>query len=105
MQAYLGGASLIEAYWKSVARPGEGLFIGEPLTAPFARKMIRFAGDAVTLPAGLIASGRYQVQVADFPVGPYRDSGRALSVSDTARPTSLDALEQTHLRLVRLVGR
>jgi uncharacterized protein (TIGR03790 family) len=34
---YLQGASAIEAYWKSVAWPQQGLFIGEPLAAPFAR--------------------------------------------------------------------
>jgi uncharacterized protein (TIGR03790 family) len=33
---YLGGETLIEAYWKSVLMPGQGLFIGEPLAAPFA---------------------------------------------------------------------
>lgn len=34
---YLQGASAIEAYWRSVAWPQQGLFIGEPLAAPFAR--------------------------------------------------------------------
>jgi len=33
---YLRGSSLIEAYWKSVAWPGQGIFIGEPLAKPFA---------------------------------------------------------------------
>jgi uncharacterized protein (TIGR03790 family) len=32
---YMIGETLIEAYWKSVAWPGQGLFIGEPLAAPF----------------------------------------------------------------------
>jgi uncharacterized protein (TIGR03790 family) len=32
---YWRGATLIEAYWKSVATPGQGLFIGEPLAQPF----------------------------------------------------------------------
>ena len=32
---YLRGDTLIEAYWKSVAMPGQGIFIGEPLAAPF----------------------------------------------------------------------
>jgi uncharacterized protein (TIGR03790 family) len=32
---YLHGDTLIEAYWKSVAMPGQGIFIGEPLAAPF----------------------------------------------------------------------
>lgn len=35
MRHYLQGETLIEAYWKSVAMPGQGIFIGEPLAAPF----------------------------------------------------------------------
>ncbi len=35
MKRYLRGETLIEAYWKSVQRPGQGVFIGEPLAAPF----------------------------------------------------------------------
>ncbi len=34
---YLQGETLIEAYWKSVQMPGQGIFIGEPLAAPFLR--------------------------------------------------------------------
>jgi uncharacterized protein (TIGR03790 family) len=33
---YSRGDTLLEAYWKSVAMPGQGLFIGEPLARPFA---------------------------------------------------------------------
>lgn len=36
MYQYLRGSSLIEAYWKSVAQPGQGIFVGEPLAKPFA---------------------------------------------------------------------
>jgi uncharacterized protein (TIGR03790 family) len=32
---YLRGDALLSAYWKSVAMPGQGLFIGEPLAQPF----------------------------------------------------------------------
>jgi len=35
---YAQGATAIEAYWKSVAWPLQGVFIGEPLAAPFARR-------------------------------------------------------------------
>jgi len=38
---YLSGDTLIEAYWKSVAMPGQGIFIGEPLAAPFRRQPAR----------------------------------------------------------------
>jgi uncharacterized protein (TIGR03790 family) len=31
MRRYLGGETLLEAYWKSVAMPGQGIFIGDPL--------------------------------------------------------------------------
>lgn len=36
MYHYLRGSTLIEAYWKSVAQPGQGIFVGEPLAKPFA---------------------------------------------------------------------
>jgi uncharacterized protein (TIGR03790 family) len=32
---YTHGETALEAYWKSVAMPGQGLFIGEPLSRPF----------------------------------------------------------------------
>ncbi len=32
---YLAGNSLVEAYWKSVYWPAQGLFVGEPLAAPY----------------------------------------------------------------------
>ncbi len=35
LRHYLDGNSAIEAYWKSVAWPAQGLFIGEPLAAPY----------------------------------------------------------------------
>lgn len=34
---YLRGVSAIEAYWRSVAWPAQGVFIGEPLAAPYRR--------------------------------------------------------------------
>lgn len=37
LQHYLNGASAIEAYWRSVAWPAQGVFIGEPLAAPYRR--------------------------------------------------------------------
>jgi uncharacterized protein (TIGR03790 family) len=33
---YLRGETLIEAYWKGVAMPGQGIFVGEPLASPYA---------------------------------------------------------------------
>jgi uncharacterized protein (TIGR03790 family) len=36
MQHYLSGETVLEAYWKSVRMPGQGLFVGEPLARPYA---------------------------------------------------------------------
>jgi uncharacterized protein (TIGR03790 family) len=38
---YLQGSTAIEAYWKSVAWPQQGLFVGEPLAAPFSAPFAR----------------------------------------------------------------
>jgi uncharacterized protein (TIGR03790 family) len=35
---YSHGETALEAYWKSVAMPGQGLFIGEPLARPYAAR-------------------------------------------------------------------
>jgi uncharacterized protein (TIGR03790 family) len=38
LKHYVQGNTAIEAYWKSVAWPTQGLFIGEPLAAPYRRR-------------------------------------------------------------------
>jgi len=35
LRHYVQGASAIEEYWESVAWPTQGIFIGEPLAAPY----------------------------------------------------------------------
>jgi uncharacterized protein (TIGR03790 family) len=37
MRHYLAGDTALEAYWKSVATPGQGLFVGEPLSRPYGK--------------------------------------------------------------------
>ena len=38
---YLSGETAVEAYWKSVAWPAQGVFIGEPLAAPYCLSCAR----------------------------------------------------------------
>jgi uncharacterized protein (TIGR03790 family) len=40
MRRYLDGETLLEAYWKSVAMPGQGLFIGDPLARPYGAHVV-----------------------------------------------------------------
>ena len=44
IENYIKGDSLIEAYWKSVAWPGQGLFVGEPLASPYAKPAVTKVG-------------------------------------------------------------
>ena len=62
---YLRGETLIEAYWKSVAWPGQGLFIGEPLARPYAQESssgIDAAGALWLQTRNLRRAARYDVQ-------------------------------------------
>ena len=62
---YLRGATVIEAYWKSVAWPGQGLFVGDPLARPYAHAMTAAVDAEGTLQmrSGALRPGaRYQLQ-------------------------------------------
>ena len=39
VSSYFGGATALEAYWKSVRTPGEGVFVGDPLTRPYGTRV------------------------------------------------------------------
>jgi hypothetical protein len=68
---YLQGETLIEAYWKSVQMPGQGVFIGEPLARPFGGYEVSRAGDSYTVHTRSLRPGRYAVMAADSVVGPF----------------------------------
>lgn len=55
---YWRGATAIEAYWKAVQWPGQGLFVGEPLAQPFR--------DA---PSFSIVAGEYQIKTRSLRPG------------------------------------
>ena len=69
---YIQGETLIEAYWKSVAMPGQGIFIGEPLANPFAGHEISPTKDALIIRSHSIPLGRYTILGALSGIGPYR---------------------------------
>jgi uncharacterized protein (TIGR03790 family) len=83
MAHYLQGETLIEAYWKSVQMPGQGIFIGEPLARPFAGIRHDTRGGGLTLSARLLTPGLYEVQAAPSMIGPYRSVGRMAIAAGT----------------------
>ncbi len=57
--SYASGDSLIEAYWKSVQQPGEGLFIGEPLARPWNKTRLYFQGTTLVINTEELDSTRF----------------------------------------------
>lgn len=71
MWSYANGDTALEAYWKSVERPGEGVFIGEPLAAPYAPQVL---STEPTIRVALYAPGTRLLWLnrAETAIGPYR---------------------------------
>jgi hypothetical protein len=68
---YLAGSTLIEAYWKSVQWPGEGIFIGEPLAKPYGGFSVQADNDEIVLRTQALVPGMYELRGANSVVGPY----------------------------------
>lgn len=68
---YAAGASVIEAYWKSVAWPGQGVFIGEPLAKPFAPSLREIAPSQFELIVFSPRAGRLRIEKSTSAAGPF----------------------------------
>lgn len=69
---YAVGETLIEAYWKSVAWPGEGVFIGEPLAHPFAPSLGNVSTGLASLKVFSPQTTQVRLEEAESPMGPYQ---------------------------------
>ncbi|WP_045223296.1 TIGR03790 family protein [Methyloterricola oryzae] len=72
MARYAEGATLLEAYWKSVAWPGEGVFVGEPLARPFAPRVVQSTEGHADLAVFSPEWKNLPLQGANSAIGPYR---------------------------------
>ncbi len=69
---YFRGQTLVEAYWKSVRMPGEGLFVGEPLARPWGGAIVDWDGSTLTITTTILAPGvDYDVQAGATTDGPW----------------------------------
>jgi hypothetical protein len=80
MRHYLQGSTLIEAYWRSVQMPGEGIFIGEPLAAPFDFLDVERDVGKLLVHTWSLQPGVYRLQSAPSPIGPYRPTPQAYRI-------------------------
>jgi uncharacterized protein (TIGR03790 family) len=86
---YFGGATLVEAYWKSVLWPAEGIFLGEPLARPFGTGFTsRFGGGTLTIETtAMIPNVDYLIEAADAEAGPFTTVLDALTTKKVTRAT------------------
>ena len=99
---YLTGSSLIEAYWKSVQWPGEGVFIGEPLAKPFAGFNVHTENGETVLRTQALAPGIYGLLGANSVVGPYRPEPASVAVHLGMNELHFHNLDKPVYRLVRI---
>lgn len=78
---YAAGESLLEAYWKSVQMPGQGIFVGEPLAKPYGGFRVRLRGKTVRIYSTLLGGRDYTVYGAVSPVGPFRQASARLHLA------------------------
>ena len=94
---YFRGETVIEAYWKSVNWPGEGVFVGEPLARPWGDAIITWEpptltietyqfvpGKLYTLESGASADGPWTLLAADL--GTPMNLRTKISIPDASAP-------------------
>lgn len=104
MAHYLQGETLIEAYWKSVLMPGQGIFIGEPLARPFAGFQSDFRDNVLRVHTRLIEPGIYSVQSSSSMVGPYKEVAR-MNIGWGGREISVKGVKSGYFRFEHLPGK
>ncbi len=78
IESYTHGKTLLEAYWQSVQQPGEGIFIGEPLAAPFDGYSLDVEDDAILLHTRVLLPGTYRIYSSPGPIGPYQPTAELI---------------------------
>jgi uncharacterized protein (TIGR03790 family) len=100
---YMSGATAIEAYWKSVAWPGEGIFIGEPLARPFAPTLTTEGEGSYQLKLISPRKTVWRIEQSDSITGPFLTMPRGLPVVAGKNTVHIvvPAPSKAYLRLVR----
>jgi hypothetical protein len=96
---YLSGETLLEAYWKSVQMPGQGVFIGDPLARPFGGVRVARTASGTVVSTRALPPGTYVVEAARSSVGPFRPIGVMRAVGFGVREIRLPANETRFVRL------
>lgn len=99
---YLHGATLIEAYWKSVAQPGQGIFIGEPLARPFGGYRVSVEEGGIILRTQAIPAGTYEIHGASSVIGPYQAESLRVTAQNGRNEFRFRKMEKPIYRFERM---
>ncbi len=99
MAHYLSGETLVEAYWKSVLMPGQGVFVGDPLARPFGGARVTHTANATLVQTRALPPGNYVVEAARSSIGPFRPIATLRASGFGVREIRLPAREKRFLRL------
>lgn len=97
---YTNGESLIEAYWKSVAMPGQGIFIGEPLANPYGGYKVLINNAELLIRTQSLLPGIYSILAADSGVGPYNLVARNIRINRGMQEIKLKNIHKLFYRVV-----
>ncbi|MCY1010571.1 TIGR03790 family protein [Nannocystis pusilla] len=100
---YWRGETLVEAYWKSVSWPGEGVFVGEPLARPYAGATVEFDPDTLSLQIRTRQSApgvTYTVESAPSEQGPWTASSESTPPADAIHEVDIPGATEPFYRIV-----
>ncbi len=81
VKTYFQGGTALEAYWKSVSAPGEGIFVGDPLARPFGTRAA-FVNGVLEITTTILQPGaHYRLLAADSADGPFFELQSGISLT------------------------
>lgn len=99
MAHYLSGETLVEAYWKSVLMPGQGVFIGDPLARPFGGVRTTRGEAGTVIRTRALQPGNYFVEAARSSFGPFKSIGVLRAGGFGVREMKVPAGDERYYRL------
>jgi uncharacterized protein (TIGR03790 family) len=99
MSRYLGGETLVEAYWKSVLMPGQGVFVGEPLARPFGGLRVTRSAATTTISTRALPPGNYILEASRSSIGPFQPIRGLRVLGFGVRELTLPAADARYFRL------
>jgi uncharacterized protein (TIGR03790 family) len=96
---YLSGETLLEAYWKSVLMPGQGVFVGDPLARPFGGVRVASSGAVTVISTRALPPGNYLLEASRSSVGPFQPIRGLRATGFAVRRLSLPAGDPRYFRL------